>query len=83
MAMNVSAIRKKLSIFIENASDDKIKAMYSVVESDLSKNDSPGYTEEFKKELDRRKTAYSTGVSKPVSAEESKKRIGAILNTRK
>jgi hypothetical protein len=81
--MTVSAIRKKLSQYIEHASDDKIRAIYSLVENDLDNTDYSAYSEEFKRELDRRKAALVTGVSKPVSAEESKKRIAHILNSSK
>ena len=81
--MTVSAIRKKLSIFIENASDEKIKEMYSMIEPELNKNSGNGYTEEFKIELDRRAFEYSNGISKPITREESKKRVKEILNSGK
>ena len=76
-------IKEKIHLFIENASDDKIKAMYSMIENDLEKDSSNGYSEEFKAELDRRIAAYSSGISIPVSAEESKKRARQILAGRK
>jgi len=83
MAMTVSAIRKKLNHFIENASDEKIKAMYSMVEDDLKTDKYSNYSKEFKLELDRRLAAYSNGLSLPVSSQDSKKRIRQILEAGK
>jgi len=81
--MTVAAIKEKIHLFVENASDDKIKAVYSMIENDIEENTSNGYSEEFKKELDRRILAYTSGISIPVSAEESKKRARQLLASRK
>ena len=81
--MTIAAIKEKIHLFIENASDDKIKAMYSMIENDLEKDSSNGYSEEFKVELDRRAFEHSKGISMPITSEESKKRIRQILSGRK
>ena len=81
--MTVSSIKQKLYLFIENASDDKIKAMYSIIENDLEKDGDNEYSDEFKMELDRRLFEHSNGISMPITSEESKKRIRQILNGRK
>jgi len=81
--MTVAAIKEKIHLFIDNASDDKIKAVYSMIEKDLEGNDASGYSEEFKRELDRRILEHTEGISIPVTREESRKRIRQILDSRK
>ena len=81
--MTVAAIKEKIHLFIENASDEKVKAVYSMIENDLGENASNGYSEEFMMELDRRIHEHNHGISKPISADESKKRIRKILDSRK
>ncbi len=81
--MTVAAIKEKIHLFIDNASDDKIKAVYSMIENDLDENTSNGYSEEFKRELDRRIFEHTNGISKAITSKESKERIRQILNSRK
>ena len=75
--MTTTAIRKKLTDYLQVADDKKIKAIYVLLEDDI---DQPAleYTEELKAELDKRYADYKKG-GKLVSASESKKRITKIL----
>lgn len=84
--MTMASMRKKLSDYIETADDKKIKAIFTLVESDLTVNESkipneyePGnYSEEFKAELDKRYADYLNGEAL-VSEEEANYRIDATI----
>ena len=77
--METTAIRRQLHNYLEVADDKKIKAIYTIMETDLS-NTLPPYSEELKTELKQRAADYKSGKSEVVTAEESKQRIQAILN---
>jgi putative addiction module component (TIGR02574 family) len=78
--MVTAAIRQKLHNYLETANDKKVKAIYTMVEDEIE-NTAVEYTDEFKKELDRRYAAYKNGTSKAVTATESKKRIQKLLKS--
>ncbi len=80
--MSTAAIRQKLHTYLEIADDKKIKAIYTMVESEI-KESAVEYTNELKAELDNRYTEYKSGKKKMVTAEESKKRIQKILKAAK
>lgn len=80
--MNTATIKKRLHTYLENADDKKLKAIYTMVEHEISE-DSVEYSESFKTELKRRAATYKKNPASAVSAEESKKRIAKILNTAK
>jgi len=65
--------------FMGNATKNKTKAMNQIVKNDLEENSGNKYSDEFKRELDRRISEHLQGISKPISAEESKRRIWQIL----
>ncbi len=75
--MSTSAIRQKLHNYLEVADDKKVKAIYTMVEDDIEKS-AVEYTDEFKKELDRRYAYYKSG-GKMVTAAEADKKIQSIL----
>lgn len=80
--MNTAAIRQKLHSYLEVADDKKIKAIYAIMEDDIEDR-AIEYTDEFKKELDRRTSDYKSGKTKGLTEAESKKRIQNILNSAK
>ena len=76
--MSTNAIRQKLRSYLEVADDKKIKALYTIVEDDIEKS-AVQYTNDFKKELDRRYAYYKSG-GKMVNAGEANKQIQEVLN---
>ena len=76
--MSTTAIRQKLHSYLEIANDKKVKAIYTMMETDIEAS-AVAYTDEFKQELDQRYSLYKKGISKPVTADESKKRIQKLL----
>ena len=75
--MSTSAIRQKLHSYLEVADDKKVKALYTMVEDEIGKS-AVEYTDDFKKELDRRYAYYKSG-GKMVSAAETNKQIKEII----
>ena len=75
--MSTSAIRQKLHSYLEVADDKKVKALYTIVEDEIGKS-AVEYTDDFKKELDRRYAYYKSG-GKMVSAAEANKQIKEII----
>ena len=78
--MSTSVIRQKLHSYLEVADDKKVKAMYVMMEEDIEES-AVEYTDEFKKELDRRYADYKSGKAKMITAAESKRRIQKILKS--
>jgi len=75
--MSTNTLRKKLQNYLEVADDKKIKALYAIMEDEIEESVGE-YSDEFKKELDRRYAYYKSG-GKMVSAEEVNKQIKQIL----
>jgi len=78
--MTTHALRQKLHSYLEVADDKKIKAMYIMMEGDIEES-AVEYSDEFKKELDRRHADYKSGKAKMITAAQSKKRIRKLLKT--
>ncbi len=76
--MSTVVIRQKLHNYLEVANDKKVKAIYAIMENDIEES-AMEYNDEVKKELDNRYAAYKSGKAKPVSAEESKKRVQKMI----
>ncbi len=75
--MTITAIRQRLVNYMNVADDKKLKAIYALVEDEIEQ-DEIEYSDEFKKELDRRFEYYKNG-GKMISASEADKRISNIL----
>ena len=67
--MRTTQIRQQLHDFIDSAEDKKLKAIYTLLEDDISE----GYqfSEDQKKELDRRYDDYMNGIGKTHTWEET------------
>lgn len=78
--MSTVTIRQKLHSYLEIADDKKIKAIYAIVETEIEKSGLE-YTDDVKKELDRRYTDYKNGNAKIITREESRKRIQKIVKS--
>jgi hypothetical protein len=75
--MTTTTIRKKLMTYIAEADDKKIKGMYLLLEDEIEQ-ESPEYSDAFKKELNRRYGYYKKG-GKMVSATAANKEINSLL----
>ncbi len=86
--MTMASMRKRLSDYIETADDNKIKAIFTLVENDIDNAQGideyePGnYSEEFKAELDKRYSDYLNGESL-VSEEEANYRIANTIKSKR
>jgi len=66
--MSTAEIKQKLHEYIDTAEDKKIKAIYALLENEMI--DEFTYTDEQKKELDRRYDDYMNGIGKTYTREE-------------
>jgi putative addiction module component (TIGR02574 family) len=73
--MTTTAIRKQLHQYIDNAEEKKLKAIYTMLESEIENNAKSMLTEEQKNELDYRLEEYLNGKTKSYSWEETIKKI--------
>jgi putative addiction module component (TIGR02574 family) len=67
--MSTAQIRQQLHEYIDTAEDKKLKAIYTLVESDI--NEEFMFSDEQKKELDRRYDDYQNGIGKTYTWEEA------------
>ncbi len=79
--MNTTTIRSELHNYLEIADDKKVKAMYTIMESEI-KDSFVEYPDDLNAILDERFASYKSGEAKMISASESKKRIEKILKSR-
>jgi hypothetical protein len=78
--MTTTAIRKKLIDYMQTADDEKINAMYTLVENEIEQLESDIWNDEaFLNELDRRLEYYKSG-GKMISEKDANKSIDKILS---
>jgi hypothetical protein len=70
--MSTVAIREKLHRYIETAHDKKVKAIYAMVEDEMTE-DALVWTDKFLIELNKRASDFESGKVKGRSWEEVKK----------
>ncbi len=68
--METQEIRKKLHDYIESAEEEKIKAIYTVLESDINAIYDHWNDPEFVAEMDSRMKGIEDGTAKTISMEE-------------
>ena len=73
--MNTALIKNKLHVYIDNVEQKKLKAIYTMFESDIENTSM--LSKEQKKELDFRLEEYMQGKTKSYSWEEAVKKIKA------
>jgi putative addiction module component (TIGR02574 family) len=73
--MTTTVIKNKLHNYIDNAEQKKLKAIYTMLESEIEATSM--LSEEQKKELDFRLDEYMKGKSKSYSWDEAIKKIKA------
>ena len=79
--MNTAAIRQKLHNYLEVAEDKKVRAIYTMMETEVE-SEMTTYTDELKSVLDQRFADVRNGNVELVTEEESKQRIYDILASR-
>ena len=73
--MTITAIREKLQDYIKTADDKKIKAIFTLVESDMQKKRNWWEDKDFVAELDDRVKRYEDGTDKGFTFEEVKEEL--------
>ncbi|ACU04022.1 hypothetical protein [Pedobacter heparinus] len=79
--MTTATIRQKLHNYLEVADDKKVRAIYTMMETEVE-SEMTTYTDELKSVLDQRFADVRNGDVELVSEEESKQRIYDILASR-
>ena len=74
--MDTATIRRQLHDYVDTADENKIRAIYTLVEDEIGTSQVE-YSDEFKAELDRRVEYYLNG-GKMVTPEEMRLRLIAI-----
>lgn len=78
--MNTSVIREQLHQYLEVADDEKLEAIYIILEEDI-KDATVEYTEEYKAELDMRVEYYLNG-GKMITPNEMRSRLLSLREKR-
>jgi putative addiction module component (TIGR02574 family) len=78
--MKIASIRQELHSYLEVADDKKVKAIYASVKKEIQES-AVVYSDELKSELDSRYAAYKSGKAKPVTAQQSKRRVAKLLKS--
>lgn len=77
MRASVSVLREKLHEYIDHVEDKKVKAFYTIVQTDIEEE--LVYTDELRATLDGRYDAYKAGKTKMIPSGESKKKTQTLL----
>ena len=73
--MTVATIRKKLKTYVDDVDDEKVKALYTLLEGDIEENSSFVLTKEHLSILDEEHALHVSGKTKSYSWEDTKKII--------
>lgn len=80
--MSASQIREKLAGYLQVADEEKIKALYIMLEDEINTplND---WDDDFTKELERRSKSFADGTAKTYSWEETREAARKRLKSKK
>lgn len=73
--MNTATIRQRLYEYIKVADDKKVKAIYTIIENDISEMKNWWNDEKLVDELDKRASDLSSGKDQGVNWEELKRKL--------
>lgn len=73
--MTIAAIRERLKTYVDDIDDKKVKALYTLLESDIEDNTSFVLSEEELKILDKEHALHISGKTKSYTWEETKEII--------
>lgn len=76
--MSVQEIRQKLKVYLDAADDKKLKAIYTMLESDIENAQEWWNNAAFTEELDKRYTAWEKGKEKGYTAAETRAYISNL-----
>jgi len=68
--MTTTAMRKKLTEYMQTADDKKVRALYTIVEEDITEG--PVWDKEFIEEMDRREKSFLDGTAQMYTLEEAR-----------
>lgn len=69
--MTSTAIRQRLITYLSDAEDNKIKAIYTLLESEIENKKSFSLTEEHLEILDKQRALHLSGTTKSYSKQDS------------
>jgi putative addiction module component (TIGR02574 family) len=76
MSAPISTLIEKLHQYIDRAEDKKVKAFYTIIETDIEESqDGEELSKEHEKELDRRLANHKTGKLKYYTLDEVRKGV--------
>lgn len=78
--MTTAAIRQKLTTYLQNVDEKKLKAIYTMVEDEINTNEND-WDDNFIEELNLRSKQFKNGTAQSYSWEETK--TAARKNARK
>ena len=70
--MTTTAIRKRLTDYLQTADDKKVRAIYTMVEDEIETREND-YDEETYRELELRSKSFADGTAKTLTWEDAKK----------
>ena len=70
--MTVAAIRTKIKTYVDDVDDQKVKALYTLLESEIEESSSFRLTKEHLAILDKEHELHLAGKTKSYSLEEAK-----------
>jgi hypothetical protein len=76
--MTTTAMRKKLTDYMQTAADKKVRALYTMVEDDIT--DGPVWDKEFIEEMNRREKSFLDGTAQMYTLEEARQAARERVN---